>query len=291
MRKNGDRLQLLIIFLIWYFAFGKDNPKFGKTMEDKLGFIIVACIALSVIGSLLTVISVFVAIFGVLLSMGIPIMILWVIAKKLLGKPEKKKGKGWFEDAPVKQNKPATGKSGLVKSSAKRRKLIAKFNKKYGLCLSDSEIDRINEASYVSYEWEQEVLAMEKNYDSVSEWYASETGWLRAYFRAFSVQNISSDFAYQKMICIDSFTQIFNSVDMSKYDSIDSCIEDINAKYFTFFDEATFMIAYRFLEANGRRFKLPGFGGVYKYESEIDKLKQKYDQEMDVVDDVRRKLR
>lgn len=119
---------------------------------------------------------------------------------------------------------------------------------------------------------------MSRDYSSVSEWYAGSTGWLRVYLRVFSVQSISSDFELQRKICMDSFAQVFDSINMKKYVDIDACIEEVNSRFYTNFDETTFMLAYRFMEANGRSYKLPEFG-VSQYESEIDKLKRKYDDE------------
>ena len=119
---------------------------------------------------------------------------------------------------------------------------------------------------------------MQEEYYSQYEWFNSDTGWLRAYLKVFPIQSVSSDFARQRYICLDVFEQIFTEVGIEQYSNVDECIDAINNKYMTFFDENTFMIAYRFLEANGRRFKLPGLD-VIRNESDLDRLMNKYDEE------------
>lgn len=116
---------------------------------------------------------------------------------------------------------------------------------------------------------------MNRTYSSESEWYNSETGWLRAYIKAFNIQNISSDFEYQKQVCLDNFDEIFSSTDIGSFYSVEECIRQINDRFLTNFDELSFMIAYRFLEKNGKKYMLPQTG-IVKMTTEIDELEKKY---------------
>ncbi|MGN0514998.1 MAG: hypothetical protein ACI4GD_12035 [Lachnospiraceae bacterium] len=116
---------------------------------------------------------------------------------------------------------------------------------------------------------------MNRTYNSESEWYNSETGWLRAYIKAFNIQNISSDFEYQKQVCLDNFDEIFSSTDIGSFYSVEECIRQINDRFLTNFDELSFMIAYRFLEKNGKKYMLPQTG-IVKMTTEIDELEKKY---------------
>lgn len=164
----------------------------------------------------------------------------------------------------------------LPKEASKRRKIIEKFNKKYELYLTESQIQRIVDASYYSCEWEREIADMNKEYSSVYEWFQGNTGWLRAYLKAFKVQSVCSDFNQQKQICFSEFDQVFREMDFASFYSQDDAIRSMNDKFFTDFNDLSFMIAYRFLEANGRKYDLTR-KSVVKNESETDILARKYD--------------
>lgn len=164
----------------------------------------------------------------------------------------------------------------LPREASKRRKIIEKFNKKYELYLTESQIQRIVDASYYSLEWEKEIADMNKEYNSVYEWFQGNTGWLRAYLKVFKVQSISSDFGQQKQICFSEFDQVFREIDFASFYSQDEAILQMNDKFFTDFNDISFMIAYRFLEANGRKYDLTK-RNVVKNESETDILARKYD--------------
>lgn len=169
----------------------------------------------------------------------------------------------------------------LPKKPKEREKLIQKFSEKYGLNLTSKEITKIVNASYHSQPWENEVYAMMQDYENINEWYHCETNWLRVFLKVFNVQTVSSDFAYQKDICINAFDEVFQGVEMEHYVDNDECIRAMNNKFLTNFDESTFMIAYRFLEANGRHFTLPtghvlSMDGVAGLDSELAQLEQKY---------------
>ena len=158
-----------------------------------------------------------------------------------------------------------------------RMKIVRKFNKKFDLSLREEEIEKIVNGSFHSEEWAREIAAMKERYSTESEWYSGETAWLRAYLRAFNVQNVSSDFKLQREMCLDNLNDIFASTDFSTFYSIDACIEYINNRYMTNFNDISFMIAYRFLEKNGKKYKLPSTD-IVEATSEIDRLAEKYDE-------------
>lgn len=163
----------------------------------------------------------------------------------------------------------------LPKAASKRRSIIQKFNKQYELYLTDSQIQRMVDASYYSPEWEKEVAAMAQEYNSIYEWYQGDTGWLRAYLKAFKVQSISSDFKQQEQICFAEFNQVFGGVQMEAGVSYDRSIAQMNEKFFTGFDDLSFMIAYRFLESHGKKYSL-GNDRVISADQELEDLAKKY---------------
>lgn len=175
------------------------------------------------------------------------------------------------------ENTRAQRASTLTKSASKRRRIIEKFNKKYELYLTESQIQRMVDASYYSPDWENEIEDMDKEYASVYEWFQGNTAWLRAYLKAFKVQSVSSDFEQQKQICFSEFDQVFAGVDFADAYSQEDAIREMNDKFFAGFDDISFMIAYRFLEANGRKYDLSS-KEILKNESETDRLAKKYEQ-------------
>ena len=246
--------------------------------DNVIGKIITAIVLIGVFGSLI----------GPLIGLAFaaaPFIGFWVIMKKIFGIGKSSKGKQQAMEntrerqyATVTYNDQTKRKthSPLPRSKSKRRKIVANCNEKFDLTLTEEEIDRIVDASYASVEWEVEVYAMSQDYDSINEWYKGMTGFLRAYIRAFAVQQITSDFRMQEKICMDSFDQIFREIHPETYPSIDACVRAINDKYMTLFDEATFMIAYRFLQSRGRNYQLPSSSVAY-HGSELEQLKEKYD--------------
>lgn len=170
---------------------------------------------------------------------------------------------------------PLTAGQLLPKKLSDRTKIVKKFNAKFSLMLTDEQIKNIVEGSYHIREWAEEILAMDREYETPSEWYAGERAWLRAYLKAFNIQTVSSDFKLQYDICLSSFDEIFSSADIANCESVEECIKKINNKFFTNFDDPAFMVAYRFLQQNGRQYALP-HAGVMKFTSEMDELKQRY---------------
>ncbi len=286
-------MGLIVAFFIWYNIIGKNNPKIYRTLSDKTGKIIATLIILNIFGSVIP--GFLVGSLAVVLvlgaTFGIPAFIIRTILKGLgLIKDDNKESlNGDYDRARYaqevakegsKKQKKKYGNSltGLTKSYPKRRKILQKFNKKYNLTLTDKEIERIVEASYASYSWEREIYDMTEEYDAVSQWYNRDTSWLRAYLRVFPIQSVSSDFDRQKQICLDVFRQVFTDINPGRFATIDECIDAINDKYLTSFDDFTFMIAYRFLEANRIHIDLPSQDVIYGG-SELDRLMHKYDEE------------
>ncbi len=289
-------MPFIIGFVIWYNLYAKKNPKCCKTVEDKIGLIVFLIVAGNVVLSALPAIlsSLIFELLAALLLLCVavaPIVAIVMLILKALGivnkpfnhKKDKRNEKEYFNQ--FKENSYAKDSkrwhqscTKLTKTVRKRRKIVEKFNDKYDLTLTEEEIDRIVDASYMSYCWEKEIYDMDKHYDSVTQWYNTDTCWLRAYIRVFPVQSISSDFERQRKICLETFQLIFDQVNPVSYNSIEACVDAINTRYFSFFDEVTFMIAHRFLKAAGKEYDLPK-SEVFQYESELDALKRKYDEE------------
>ncbi len=273
-------MGLLILLIVLYNVFGKSNPAVYHFVHEKLGKIIGMLVVLGIATSALP------SLLGATIALAICaspfIGIAWIIKHALgIGKSREKYKESPYTGDDRRANvafsaREERRKSPLPKSVSKRRKIVAKFNEEYDLNLTDEEIDRIVDSSYASIEWEVEIYAMSRDYDSVNEWYRGMTGFVRAYMRAFAVQQITSDFRMQEKICLDSFDQIFREIKPETYPSIDACVKAIKNRYMTMFDETTFMIAYRFLQSRGRNYQLPSAVITSSY-SEIDRLKEKYD--------------
>lgn len=165
---------------------------------------------------------------------------------------------------------------GLPSAEKKRTKIVKKFSDKYNLYLTDREIKRIVDASYLSSGWAREICYMNQKYDTVYAWYASMNPWLKVYLYAFQQQNISSDFAMQERIVYDAFNTVFSDVCSDGDLTIDQAIRRINEKYLTNFDETTFMIAYRYMESKGKKYSF-AFSQVLNTQEDIDELLSKYE--------------
>ncbi len=166
---------------------------------------------------------------------------------------------------------------GLPSSTRKRRRIVEKFNERYELSLSRVDIDRIVDASYLSTDWAREICYMNQKYETIYSWYATVNPWLKVYLYVFQVQNISSDFAMQERIAFDAFDQVFSDACADPNVPLDVVIQRINEKYFTNFDETTFMIAYRYMESKGKRYTI-SFNPVINGQADIDDLLKKYEQ-------------
>ncbi len=163
----------------------------------------------------------------------------------------------------------------LPSSPKKRRKIVAAFNEKYDLYLTDEQIDNIVNASYFSAAWHKEVVDMNKKYVTVHQWINGPLGWLRTYIYAFHVQDITSDLYQQERIVIYAFDQIFAYLDALGPMSMANRIRLANQKFFTDFDDITFMHAYNFLNSKGIHYELKT-DDISKSFDPVDDLVEKY---------------
>lgn len=195
---------------------------------------------------------------------------------------EEKKERQRLEKEAQKRSADAAASANLLKSKilpkpvVKRTKIISNFNDKYQLNLTEEQIKRIADASYLSYAWKQEVESMVTKYDAVYQWFQGDTAYLRVYLHVFPVQDVTSDFTQQEQICIDSFEEVFAYADSFVGLNVDERIKRINSKFFTSFDEVTYMIAYRFLEAHGYHHKMDKVE-LNRNDDDIDDLLKKYE--------------
>ncbi len=273
-------LTVIIAAICWYFVSGKDNPNVRKKFRSGLGTmgkLIAALLLFFPISIILIVMAAVVS--GLFSSFGslIPFIIIISIIKGIAnGKKNATKREQSTEYQEIKKNDKAAAEYKLTRSTGRRVKIVSKFNKKYNLRLTDDQIERIMNASYVSYYWEKEIYDMSLDYNVPAEWLKSSTDWLRAYLLAFPVMDIASDINVQRTIVINSYLQIFKAVQGKSYYSVDEMIKDVNNMFLVNFDEMTFMIAHKFLKQSGFEFELPQIG-VMKNMSEIDRLAEQYD--------------
>lgn len=263
-------MGIIIFFIIWYFAYARNNPKIFDKLKKKKGLIIFILIALFFSNASE-------GLLGLSFALGalfIPCYIFYKIAKAISG-PEKRQEK---KEAKQVRNSTIPKSEQLPNAVPKRIKIVEKFNDKYDLTLTPSQIQTIVDASYVSTDWEYLILSMQKEYQTIHQWYKAPIGgWLRVYLKVFDVQTVSSDMAQQKRICIDSFDQIFRAIDLTSYNTPAWDISRINNTYMTNFDDISFMMAYRFLEANGHKYTL-GEVEILHTDDELSNLKKKYDE-------------
>ncbi len=179
------------------------------------------------------------------------------------------RGQGQPQPKPIKS-------SILPKATGRRTKIVNKFNEMYNLYLTEEQVRNIVAASYMSNSWKREVEAMYAKYDSVYQWLVGDTAYLRAYLRAFAVQDVTSDFQQQQKIVTESFEEIFQYSDTISGLSLDRRIEMINSKFLTNFDDITYMIAYRYLESMGFHHELEKTQ-LNRIDGTFDDLVAKYD--------------
>lgn len=277
-------MPLILVILILFAVRGDRNNRFtGKQfsgLKKLIGILFVISICSAVIPALIPILGISMILEPII----VPILMVWALLKFLKKNNKKADYKGSYNQRNDSSgnyygySEPPKGKkdSILPKAASKRRKIIEKFNKKYELYLTESQIQRIVDASYYSASWEKEIAAMAEEYASVYEWFQGDTAWLRAYLKAFRVQSISSDFEQQKQICFSEYDQVFGGVNFARAYSQEDAIAEINDRFFTGFDDISFMIAYRFLEANGRKYDLSR-KEVIRNEDEADALARKYD--------------
>ena len=266
-------MGLIIFIIIFYNLIAKNNPKMQEKTKSRLPLFITLFILIEILRFTGSAIASGV---GYLLALGIVaspfILIAWAINKAQKA-GQRNNSKEYNE---IKKEIKEDIK--LTESVPKRKKIVTKFNEKYDLCLTENQIDRIVEASYYSYSWLREIYDMDKTYKFASMWIEQTNDWLRTYLYVFPVMDISTDFARQEQIVEDTYYAIFKDIDPKSCYSVEDCIEKINNKYMTRFDEKTFMEAYRFLQKHHHNFKLPGADrSIIRNESEVDRLAEKYD--------------
>lgn len=271
---------VIFIAVCWYLVSGKNDPGVRRKMKGALGTLpkLIAGIFLLFPATILFIVMAL-TIGGLFSAFGgfIPVVIIASIISSLIKKGKNKtERESNVEYQQVKKTVNEGKGYNLSRSTGKRVRIVSKFNKKYNLRLTDDQIERIMNASYVSYYWEKEIYDMTQDYNVNAEWLKSDTDWLRAYLMAFPVMDIASDFTVQKTIVTNSYLQIFKSIQGKSYYSVDEMIKDVNNMYLVNFDEMTFMIAHKFLRESGFNFELPQIG-VMKNMSEIDRLAQQYD--------------
>ena len=261
-------LALVAVFIVLFPFNSKAAIEYKNIMLDKIWWILLLIfftdIAIGIDGFEDTAIYDELINACTVLLMASPFILVRNLVKRIRKKKQRNIGETKEELIP-----------GLPNSETERTRIVKNFNEKFQLTLTESEIQRIVGGSFQSEEWAKEIAGMNRTYSSESEWYNSETGWLRAYIKAFNIQNISSDFEYQKQVCLDNFDEIFSSTDIGSFYSVEECIRQINDRFLTNFNELSFMIAYRFLEKNGKKYILPQTG-IVKMTTEIDELEKKY---------------
>lgn len=257
-------MSIVMVLLIWYFAVGRNKPDTFRKISSKLPVIVGILIFLSIFGSLP-----FMLLPLLFLSAPLLMVVGFIVAIYKLG--SKKIIKATYDE----RSRFNIADSKFTKAVPKRRRIVSKFNDKYSLRLTTEQIQTIVDASYVSPMWEAEIIAMDKSYNTVFEWFNSDTAWLRAYLYAFNVQDVSSDFMVQKDTVLRAFNEVFKNMNFQMYTNKNDMLWDLNNKFLTRFDDVTFMIAYRFLEKNGFRYDVR-MGGVVVNEDEADKLARKY---------------
>ena len=276
-----------IIFIILLYS--KTDP--DNRHADAFKYLIFACVAFGIVASILGPLGI-IAVIGI-------ISYLVINAKKDKESKKREEQYGWDPQRWDKENRPAgaafekkqhAGQTAYSKNNAKddtvkydplpkairkRKKIIHDFNDKYNLCLTDSQIQNITNSSYMSEIWNREVQSMNQKYNVVYEWFPGRTQWLRVYMYVFHVQEITSDIRQQETIAAYAFEEVFRFFDTLPSMTMAEKIDRINSEFFTSFDDATFMIAYRFLESRGLKHNLGG-PDVIKDEDNIDELLKKY---------------
>lgn len=264
-------MGIVIVLVIWYLVACRNNPKrFQKVRSSKKKWIpILILLALfSGAGQQLLTLS------FVLGFMGLPIYVIYRIFRAIVPK-------NGSREEPVyttrqQRNQDIPRESQLPKAVPKRIRIVSKFNDKYNLNLTEQQIQTIVESSYISTRWEKLIYTMTQDYTTVHQWFnASHDGWLHLYLRVFNTQTISPDIEQQRQICIESFRQIFEYADLTQYNTPSWDIRQINNRFMTNFDDISFMLAYRFLEQNGIKFKL-GKVSVVDIDDDLRQLKEKY---------------
>ena len=164
----------------------------------------------------------------------------------------------------------------LPKAVKKRANRIREFSEEFKLYLTQDQIDKMVNATYLSENWKREVESMNsKYYEIPSLWFQGPTRWLRAYLYAFTLQDVTSDWNQQERIAQSAFEAVFQYSDSLHDVSFDERIRLINDRFYTQFDDVTFMIAYNYLKELGLEHNIDSARPIYG-QSKAEELEKKY---------------
>ena len=163
----------------------------------------------------------------------------------------------------------------LPKSVKKRAELVNDFSEEFKLYLTPEQVDKIVNATYLSENWKKEVEAMNtKLYEVPSQWFQGPTKWLRTYLYAFAIQDVTSDWEQQQRIAQSAFEEVFKYSDTLENVTLEERIHTVNDKFYTQFDDVTFMNAYHYLESIGLNHNIDTTRHVYMDKAE--EMEKKY---------------
>lgn len=265
-----------IIFIILMFTQNKGDNRNSEIFK----FLIIGSIIMSVVSTIKPFLS-FIAIIA---------LIIFMVSKlnKKKRSDQRKEQYGWdpqrwdneqgntgtYEN--YREAKKNAGKNKVLPQAAvKRKKIVEAFNEKYDLDLTAAQIQGITNATYMSEIWRKEVEAMNRKYENVYEWFQGYTKWLRVYMYVFHVQEITSDIRQQESISMYAFDEVMRYADLFPDLPLAEKIQKVNEKFYTSFDDVSFMIAYRFLESKGRHHNL-GNVDLVREDEKLDELLEKY---------------
>lgn len=265
--------SIVILLALWWIFVGRNEPKsYKKVKKNKNKWlpVIVILILLSAASSTLWLL-------WPLLMLALPFYIIYKFIRSVSRKKNPDVPDYGSYTTKRERNGAMPRASQLPNAVDKRIRIVTKFDKKYGLNLTENQIQTMVDASYVSTDWEYFLHSMTQEYAGVHQWFASgPNGWLCVYLRVFNTQTVSPDMQQQKQICLDSFRQVFQYTDLSVYNTPAWDIRDVNNKFMTNFDDTSFMLAYRFLEKNGIHHEL-GSVRIMDADAELEALKRKYE--------------
>ncbi len=270
------------VFLIIFFLLRRATPR-DQRRSDLIKWLIGIYIIMAVLSALLPYLTSFAGI--ALIAAGI----YWLVRRnQQKQRQQQNQAQQDYNDAhvysePTPQYRDAatspdvrTKSTILPRKSNRRLKLLKSFNNKFDLRLTEPQMDCIVNASYMSETWKREMEAMTFKYDNLHQWFQGDTAFLRVYLYAFRVQEVTSDIFQQEQICENAFEQVWAYSDSLTNLSLEERIQRVNDTYYTQFDNVTFMIAYRFLEAHGRKHIIPSIRPVHG-DDDLEDLKRKYD--------------
>ena len=159
----------------------------------------------------------------------------------------------------------------------KRMEIVERFNEAYGLTLNEEEMATIVDASYLSDDWKKEIIAMNRRYESMLEWLGGDTAPIRVYMQAFNLQSISSDFSRQWQITESAFMEVMAYADSLRGFTYEQRLQKVNDHFFTSFNDATFMIAYRYLQSRGHYYDIGSSYVPKDQDLDLEERMQRYE--------------